>query len=116
MTRHLFGWSYPPGAANDPNAPWNQDDGPCAVCHKPVDDCVCPECPVCHSNGDPACYEFKPDPISFDRVQHLRLTREQRLAIAEHHVVEAEERLADATYALEIARVDKLIDETTEED
>lgn len=20
-----FGWSYPPGAANDPNAPWNQD-------------------------------------------------------------------------------------------
>jgi hypothetical protein len=21
-----FGWSYPPGAANDPNAPWNQDE------------------------------------------------------------------------------------------
>lgn len=21
-----FGWSYPPGAANDPNAPYNQDD------------------------------------------------------------------------------------------
>lgn len=20
----IFGWSYPPGAANDPNAPWNQ--------------------------------------------------------------------------------------------
>lgn len=21
-----FGWSYPPGAANDPNAPWNQEE------------------------------------------------------------------------------------------
>jgi hypothetical protein len=26
MSRNPFGWSYPPGAANDPNAPWNQDD------------------------------------------------------------------------------------------
>ncbi len=24
----LFGWSYPPGAANDPSAPYNQDDEP----------------------------------------------------------------------------------------
>ena len=24
--RHPFGWSYPPGAENDPNAPYNQDD------------------------------------------------------------------------------------------
>ena len=23
----IFGWSYPPGAANDPMAPWNQADG-----------------------------------------------------------------------------------------
>ena len=23
--RHTFGWSYPPGAENDPLAPWNQD-------------------------------------------------------------------------------------------
>lgn len=24
----MFGWSYPPGAANDPSAPYNQDDPP----------------------------------------------------------------------------------------
>jgi len=24
---NIFGWSYPPGAANDPNAPYNQDEG-----------------------------------------------------------------------------------------
>ena len=28
-----FGWHYPPGAANDPNAPWNQPDPPeCNEC------------------------------------------------------------------------------------
>lgn len=26
MTKHLFGWDYPPGAASDPNAPYNQTD------------------------------------------------------------------------------------------
>ncbi len=55
--RNLVGWSYPPGAANDPNAPWNQaDEGPCDVCGKPLDDCICPECPHCQANGDPQCY------------------------------------------------------------
>jgi len=29
MTRNIFGWSYPPGAENDPNAPYNQPDNPC---------------------------------------------------------------------------------------
>lgn len=56
MSRHLFGWSYPPGAENDPNAPWNQQEGPCAVCGQFVDDCVCPECPKCGAIGDPGCY------------------------------------------------------------
>lgn len=26
MSRNVFGWSYPPGAATDPNAPYNQVD------------------------------------------------------------------------------------------
>lgn len=26
MTRNVFGWHYPPGAENDPNAPWNQKE------------------------------------------------------------------------------------------
>jgi len=54
----IFGWSYPTGAANDPNAPYNQnDDGPCEVCGKATDDCICPECPVCENIGDITCYE-----------------------------------------------------------
>lgn len=27
-----FGWSYPAGAENDPNAPWNQGDAPRVAC------------------------------------------------------------------------------------
>ena len=53
----IFGWSYPPGAANDPYAPWNQVDGPCDICGQLEDYCICPECPVCSSIGDPICYE-----------------------------------------------------------
>lgn len=52
-----FGWSYPPGAASDPGAPWNQEEGPCAVCGSAVDHCICPVCPVCGAQGDPACYD-----------------------------------------------------------
>lgn len=53
----IFGWSYPPGAANDPNAPYNQtDDGPCDVCGQSLDHCICPECSVCFGVGDPKCY------------------------------------------------------------
>lgn len=52
----IFGWSYPPGAANHPNAPWNQVEPPCAVCGRFSDTCVCPECPVCEVPGEPTCY------------------------------------------------------------
>lgn len=55
----LFGWSYPPGAALDPNAPYNQN-GPyiCEVCLCDAEvDCRCPECPVCGDFGNPRCYE-----------------------------------------------------------
>lgn len=52
----IFGWDYPPGAANDPNAPWNQIEGPCDICAQDVDSCICPECPFCGGYGDPACY------------------------------------------------------------
>jgi hypothetical protein len=49
----IFGWSYPPGAADDPNAPYNQADEQCDVCGKYVDAvnneecCECEFCPDC---------------------------------------------------------------------
>ena len=51
----IFGWSYPAGAANDPAAPWNQDDAGCEVCGLSTDDCRCKPCPVCTVIGRPEC-------------------------------------------------------------
>jgi len=48
----LFGWSYPPGCSGPPD-----DDYPCLICGGSGDSCICPECPVCESYGDPECYE-----------------------------------------------------------
>ena len=54
---NIFGWSYPAGAENDPNAPWNQEEGPCEICGRFSVDCICPECPTCECVGDPTCYK-----------------------------------------------------------
>ena len=90
MSRSIFGWSYPPGAANDPNAPWNQDDPPCAVCAKSGDACVCPECQTCGALGDPKCY-----------ADHgLKLSREQAIGRQEARVALAQERVGDEIMAL----------------
>lgn len=48
-----FGWNYPPGAEHDPMAPWNQVDDICGACHKSLDDCECPECPICGTRACP---------------------------------------------------------------
>lgn len=53
MGRSIFGWSYPPGCSGPPDPA----DQICELCGKFVDDCVCPECPVCEAFGDPVCYE-----------------------------------------------------------
>ena len=50
----IFGWSLPPGVSmNDIDPP----ERPCEVCGLFPDDCICPQCSVCHSYGDPICYE-----------------------------------------------------------
>lgn len=50
-----FGWNYPAGAENDPNAPWNQPDPRCEVCGEYEDNCECPECPKCGEHGNLKC-------------------------------------------------------------
>lgn len=47
MSRNIFGWDYPAGAANDPNAPYNQDVERCLKCEEEAscnDDGLCEEC------------------------------------------------------------------------
>lgn len=93
MSRSVFGWSYPPGAASDPNAPYNQTDGLCAVCCRDEVDCVCPECPECGASGDPNCYMSKMNPFNG---HGMKLTREQVIGRAYAAVAVAQERVCDA--------------------
>lgn len=47
MSRNIFGWDYPAGAANDPNAPYNQDADYCSKCEEEAsinDDGLCEVC------------------------------------------------------------------------
>lgn len=56
MARNVFGWDLPPGVTQRQIDEAYGQEGPCAVCGKSVDCCVCPECPVCESQGDLKCY------------------------------------------------------------
>lgn len=82
-----YGSNYPPGAAGDPNAPWNQVEGPCDVCGKNVDDCICPECPVCGEIGRVNCYE------DFSETNHgLKMNQEQKVSLDDFNRQEEENR------------------------
>lgn len=53
-----MGWHYPAGAANDPNAPYNQEDADeCEVCGEWIEECTCEEeCEKCGEfNKDCVC-------------------------------------------------------------
>jgi hypothetical protein len=54
MPHSKFGWSYPPGCSGPPY----DDEGPCEICGKSVEDCICPECQDCGAVGDPHCYKY----------------------------------------------------------
>lgn len=93
MSRHMFGWSYPPGAAGDPNAPWNQDDGYCEICYRNVHECLCPECPVCGTCGDLRCY----GPAS-SGAHGMEESNEQRASREKEEKVQAEALAAEEAY------------------
>jgi len=77
-----FGFSYPAGVSSR-----DIDDmiGPCETCGLPIDDCICPECPVCGESGNTFCYDNK----------HLRYTRQQRLGQAKARIRDFEFKIAD---------------------
>mgnify|MGYP003136132175 CR=1 FL=1 len=55
----IFGWSYPAGAENDPNAPYNQVDYECSYCGLDTDECTCEFCRHCGNLEDSCSCEDK---------------------------------------------------------
>lgn len=35
----------------------DEPDPPCEICGHEYESCICPTCPVCHTNGNPYCYQ-----------------------------------------------------------
>ena len=93
-----LGWSYPPGVTR---LPWENVQIICEVCLGDPEEgdsspsrCICDECDICGSAGDPACY------ARGSHVNHgLEIRREHRPMIEERRrkLAEADEqdRLAD---------------------
>jgi hypothetical protein len=53
----MTGFNLPPGCTSRMIDEALGLDEPCDVCGgSPEVDCICPECPVCESFGDPTCY------------------------------------------------------------
>lgn len=69
----------------EPNLNPPDDEGPCVICGKSVDDCICPECPDCGCHGDPACY----------RLHRVKLTMPQVVAHQEFKIARMKEAFTD---------------------
>lgn len=91
----IFGWSYPPGCSSVPG----DEETPCAICGKWVDDCICPECPVCGMVGETSCYRYSgiDDTIESDSHHGMYRTTEQIESYnAEYAKLYAEEQAMNA--------------------
>lgn len=53
------------------------DDEICEICGKHVDNCICPECPVCEAIGDPDCYEKHGLVRSKEQIDSLKQAEEE---------------------------------------
>lgn len=97
-----FGWSYPPGCSGPPD----QDEGPCEVCGLSVDDCICPVCPACQGQGDPACYQ-ETDLGICGGLYHTGRTLEQQIGKQQYEISLTKQQLADQENHL--AELEKLL-------
>jgi hypothetical protein len=103
----MTGWNLPPGvtyAMIDDIF----DDQPCDVCGQYTGVCVCPECPICGSYGDPNCYDHLPGGHGLVRSPEqveLRSAAERRWQ---------EEWAAESAYAEEMARLKELYGDSRE--
>ena len=94
---------------NDDPPAWMTEDPPCEVCCKDVQDCICPECPVCGTAGDLICYAEPP-------VGHgLTLSPEQMQSAGEARMREQKRREQDDACAAEMAAWDEAAWEAQEE-
>ena len=96
MTRPgIFGWSYPPGVTGrepEITGEW----GPCECCGCDPADCLCPECPVCGEQGNPACYLVQ----GGEKNHNLEYNTEQLIGQCKMRIADMKENLRYEELAL----------------
>lgn len=88
----MSGFNLPPGCSVADIERAFGSEGPCDCCGRSVDDCICPECPVCRSNGDPHCYP----------AHGIRYNAEQMSGQMAWIAQDKQDRAIDEAYYLEI--------------
>ena len=77
MTRGgVFGWDLPPGCSEADIERAAGFGTSCEVCGEGVDNCICPECPVCEEHGNPECYEKHGLVRSHEQTESMRCYEE----------------------------------------
>ncbi len=65
-------------------------DDICDVCFRSTEACICPECPKCETQGDPACYK------TADQGGHgLHLSRDQLIGQTKAEIARLQELIAE---------------------
>ena len=97
MRRHPFGWDLPPGVTQRMiDEQCGGDEGPCECCGCDPADCICPECPTCHTTGNLECYE-----VIARKVSHgLKFSREQCIGQSKLRIARLKEQIQDEELAL----------------
>lgn len=73
---------------------------PCEVCGYWADDCICPECPTCALQGNPACYQEHDEGIC-GGLYETGKTWDQMIGRQELEVDHLKGQLVDATMYLD---------------
>jgi len=90
-----FGWSLPPGVTQRMiDEAFGGDEGPCECCGRDPADCICPECPICHEQGNLKCYE------GFGH-GHMEFSREQMIGQSKLRIHRLKEQITDEELALQ---------------
>ena len=69
-------------------------DRPCELCGYMPDDCVCPVCPKCQSQGDPACYQ-EVDLGVCGGLREKGFTIQQKIGKAKRRICDLQEQIGD---------------------
>jgi hypothetical protein len=65
------------------------DEDPCECCGHDTTDCICPECPVCGEQGNPACYALGLNP----KDHGLKFNKEQLIGQAKMRIASLQEEI-----------------------